>query len=594
MSQPSPAPKKSPTRACVREDLSAGCETKRPLKGNESEEWMLRVIQKAESLCQIRETLGDRPGLDLLVEKATAGSFNDRTRALVVLAKLRRISNRTIARLLHISRSTVDRYSGIYLQHGVKSLFPSHSSSCCAEKDNQIPQEVQIAMLSTPRVFGIDQPTWRMIDLDLFFATRKIYLSRDMLRSIAKSMKEEQRQWLLRVVNNDEPLCEINRRLGEVPGLDLLLEKAMNGCGTYRKRALTILGRLGGLSGRTVARLVRISRGATHRLWEKYQRGGAISLFRSYRQPRPLKAENDQIKQAVFSVLHSPPADFGVNRTTWKMADLVECLAKKGTPVSRDVIRQVVKSAGYKWRKAKTVLTSNDPKYREKLQNIQSILSTLGDGDRFFSIDEFGPFAVKMRGGKRLVRPNEFPSVPQFQKSKGSLIVTAALELSRNQVTHFFSEKKNTEEIEKLLYLLLEQYKGCRTLYLSWDAASWHGSKLLEATVKTVNSRSYRRENGTPRVIFAPLPANAQFLNVIESVFSGMARAIIHNSNYASLDKAKLAIDRYLTDRNEHFRLHPRKAGNRIWGKERVPPYVSIPAQPVVGSRIARLSPLDT
>ena len=68
----------------------------------------------------------------------------------------------------------------------------------------------------------------------------------------------------------------------------------------------------------------------------------------------------------------------------------------------------------------------------------------------------------------------------------------------------------------------------------------------------------------------APLPARAQFLNVIESVFSGMARAIIHNSNYQSTDEARAAIDRYFEDRNEHFRLNPSRAGNKIWGKERV------------------------
>ena len=42
-----------------------------------------------------------------------------------------------------------------------------------------------------------------------------------------------------------------------------------------------------------------------------------------------------------------------------------------------------------------------------------------------------------------LAGPGEVPSVPQFQKSKGSLIVTAALELSTNQVTHFYSKEKN-------------------------------------------------------------------------------------------------------------------------------------------------------
>ena len=47
--------------------------------------------------------------------------------------------------------------------------------------------------------------------------------------------------------------------------------------------------------------------------------------------------------------------------------------------------------------------------------------------------------------------------------------------------------------------------------------------------------------DGFPIVETAPLPAGAQFLNVIESVFSGMARAIIHNSNYASSEAAKEA-----------------------------------------------------
>ena len=69
----------------------------------------------------------------------------------------------------------------------------------------------------------------------------------------------------------------------------------------------------------------------------------------------------------------------------------------------------------------------------------------------------------------------------------------------------------------------------------------------------------------------APLPAGAQFLNVIESVFSGMAQAIIHNSDYPSLETARGAIDRYFADRNGHFLQHPKRAGNKIWGRERVP-----------------------
>ena len=86
-----------------------------------------------------------------------------------------------------------------------------------------------------------------------------------------------------------------------------------------------------------------------------------------------------------------------------------------------------------------------------------------------------------------------------------------------------------------------------------------------------VNSASYRRRNRGPRVELTPLPARAQFLNVIESVFSGLAKAVIHNSDYSSVEECKAAIDRHFEERNQHFKEHPKRAGNKIWGEERTP-----------------------
>jgi len=117
--------------------------------------------------------------------------------------------------------------------------------------------------------------------------------------------------------------------------------------------------------------------------------------------------------------------------------------------------------------------------------------------------------------------------------------------------------------------LLRQQYRGCRSIYLSWDAASWHISKKLVAHLKTANKEAVR--GGCPLVWTAPLPAGAQFLNVIESVFSGMSRPIIHNSDYTSLGAAKDAIDFYFRERNEHFSGHPKRAGHKMRGRERVP-----------------------
>jgi hypothetical protein len=235
------------------------------------------------------------------------------------------------------------------------------------------------------------------------------------------------------------------------------------------------------------------------------------------------------------------------------------------------VIRHIIRAAGYSWRKARKVLTSTDPQYQEKLAKIQSILSTLGPKECFFSVDEYGPFAVKMQGGRSLTPPGTVRVVPQRQKSKGSLIVTAALELSTNQVTHFYSDKKNSAEMIKLLEILVKQYGHMDKIYMSWDAASWHASKLFFKRVNLINSPAFRAKHNTPRVELAPLPSCAQFLNVIESVFSGMARAIIHNSDYETTADCMAAIDRYFAERNAFFRANPKKAGRIIWGKEITP-----------------------
>ena len=249
------------------------------------------------------------------------------------------------------------------------------------------------------------------------------------------------------------------------------------------------------------------------------------------------------------------------------MKDFKEVLRQRGKYACPDVIRAVTRAAGYRWRKARVVLTSNDPEYKIKLLHVQSKLSNLKSNELFFSIDEFGPFAIKMKGGLSLVPPGKQRIVPQWQKSKGCLILTAALELSTNQITHFYSKKKNTKEMIRMMDTIVEQYKDKKKLYLSWDAASWHISKELHEHITEHNlSASNRR---APIVETAPLPSGAQFLNVIESIFSGMARAIIHNSDYGSVDAARFAIDKYFLDRNSHFARHPKRAGKKIWGDER-------------------------
>jgi transposase len=385
--------------------------------------------------------------------------------------------------------------------------------------------------------------------------------------------REQDCEWMRMVlqgaVDRQQAKTAVEARLSD-PDLHLLLDYVLTKPLKLRSRALAVLAYSKGITPGPIATFLCVTRQTVRGYISEFKTGGVAHVLDLTRK-EVKKVDDPTYAGAVFKVLHTPPAAFGFNRTSWRMDDLHATLAREGVRIARVNIREIIRKAGYRFYKARKVLTSTDPDYRKKLEHITNILINLKPDEKFFSIDEFGPFAVKMQGGVALAKADHIRTVPQYQKSKGRLIVTAALELSTNQITHFYSEKKNTDEMIRMLDVLLDRYKGQRRIYFSWDAASWHGSKKFFKRVDEVNSALYQADNGTPEVELAPLPACAQFLNVIESIFSGMARAIIHNSDYQSVGDCKRAIDRYFTERNEHFRQHPQKAGKKIWGKERVP-----------------------
>ena len=453
-------------------------------------------------------------------------------------------------------------------QHGYGGGYGSVRRYC---RFVRVP-EIDLVVLPSGAIGSIERLTIvrmrRTYRLDLHVPKGPASISLRLQRDIRLERATEVANWIdkVRGGRTDQPLR------GAPDGVDRLLGSVHDPRSRQRNRAITVLAHEQGFPVRRISASLGLSRNTCRRYLRAYQEGGVEQLLAPMTRG-PRRAESEDLKGAVFRLLHEPPKDHGVNRTSWIMCDLRAVLARQGFSACQQVLRQIIHGAGWKWRKARVVLTSQDPAYREKLAAVQAILSKLAPDEAFFSIDEFGPFAVKMKKGLMLDPPGHHRVVPQWQKSKGCLIMTAALELSGNQVTHFYSDRKNTTEMIRMMDVLLDKYADRRTLYLSWDAASWHISKKLKKRIEEHNSNA---ETGCrPRVETAPLPAGAQFLNVIESVYSGMARAIIHNSDYPSADAVRAAIDRYFADRNQQFRDNPKRAGKRIWGKELVPPVFS-------------------
>jgi hypothetical protein len=224
---------------------------------------------------------------------------------------------------------------------------------------------------------------------------------------------------------------ELRQEIGDLPELAGLLQRIYDGRLSDRNRSIVVLAKHHGL-GRNVIPMPESSDlslmtegigkgqssrpyhrseltgigiicaflGISKKTYRKYLRifelGGTVELFaRQTKSSR--KFDDETVKEAVFSLLHEPPSNYGINRTSWIMADFRRILNEKDQPICPEVIRKITKVAGYRWRKARVVLTSSDPAYSEKLDRIRTILSSLHPDEAFFSIDEYGPFAIKMK-----------------------------------------------------------------------------------------------------------------------------------------------------------------------------------------------------
>lgn len=292
---------------------------------------------------------------------------------------------------------------------------------------------------------------------------------------------------------------------------------------------------------------------------------------------KPITAERAAgIKVKMDNLLHlvrQSPRLYGIDRASWCLTDLAYVFGREcGHVISPSTVSTYLKRSGVRYKRSREVIVSTDPLFPQKYAEIQRILETLGEKEKFFSIDEYGPCSVRPKGGRQLSVPGFQPVYQKVDKGKGWFICTCALELSSNQLTWFYSQHKDSAEMIRLVEVLTVQNRGQDKLYLSWDAASWHASKKLLDHLELVNEPDYRQAHGAPVIILAPLPARAPHLNVIESVFSGMSKSVIRNSDYASVVECKAAIDRYFMKRNVYYADYPKRAGNKIWGKERVKP----------------------
>ncbi|HAO80645.1 MAG TPA: IS630 family transposase [Verrucomicrobia subdivision 3 bacterium] len=285
----------------------------------------------------------------------------------------------------------------------------------------------------------------------------------------------------------------------------------------------------------------------------------------SNQQPKTGSAELQPVVKALIEILHHDPNTCGINRSSWTLKSLAQAFEKQyGQRPSTSRVGQLLKEAGFRWKKSRQVLTSPDPNYKEKVELLLKTLQSLKADEDLFFIDEMGPLAVRRHGGRCYTPKGETPTHPQNQRTKGSITLYGALSAKTNQVVWFYGKSKDSAGMIELVEILYNQQHDKSKIFLTWDAASWHRSEELVQWTDAFNTWNIFSGSG-PHIAFIPLPSNSQFLDVIEAVFSGMKGAVIHNSDYQSPAEMKAAISMHFRERNDFFRDNPKRVGKKMW-----------------------------
>jgi transposase len=372
-------------------------------------------------------------------------------------------------------------------------------------------------------------------------------------------------RWLTEMINGARSFERLEAELEDTSHLSELLNYLKNGRLRERKKAAVILGRKRGISNATIASALHCSRKTTRKYINVYREQGLLVLFGSNTPRSDIRNAHTEKTGHLLELLHQKPNAFGINRTSWTQHTLMQVYRERyDDTISRGTVARLIKEVGYKWKKMRRVLTSPDPDYGTKLNLLLRTLQLLSVSEMFFFIDEWGPIQVRKRGGKSYRSKNDVTTIPRKQNSKGTVALVGALSATTNQMTWVFEAAKDTRSMINLLEILHNQYEGRSTLYVTWDAVSWHNSIELIDWLDDFNEANRTAATG-PIIQLVPLPVSAQFLNVIEGVFSAMTRAVIHNSDYQSADEMKSAISRHFAERNAYFKEKPKRAGKKIW-----------------------------
>ncbi|MGH7240613.1 MAG: IS630 family transposase [Candidatus Saccharimonadales bacterium] len=303
----------------------------------------------------------------------------------------------------------------------------------------------------------------------------------------------------------------------------------------------------------TIARSVKTSRPTVYKCIKKALAGGVeVALKDYYHRPKP-PTITEEAKAWVMHLACTKPKDLGFAAELWTQSALAKYIRKAGSSEGHDclakankaTVHRILKSHSLKPHKIRYYLEKRDDMFEEKMSDILVVykeVNELLDNPEKLEASKIVTVSVDEKPGVQAIKNVAPDLLPNKQHSRisrdyeykrlGTVSILGALDLQTGRVFAQVHERHRSQEFIYLLKELDEYYPKDVIIRIILDNHSAHISK---ETLKYLQSKPNRFK-------YVHTPKHGSWLNIVEGLFSKMARTFLKHIRVESLDELKQRI----------------------------------------------------
>ena len=323
-------------------------------------------------------------------------------------------------------------------------------------------------------------------------------------------------------------------------------------------RASIILDYLDGYSDDRIASRNGINKNTVKNCLSKLREFGVETALNDLPRPGKPRTITDDDRSWILNLACTKPLDYGYPDELWSYTIMTDHIRKNRDSlrnVSRSTVFEILNEADIRPHKVRYYVEKRDEDFDRKMAvvlhvykevdmiNNGVIIPDLKDTITISFDEKPGIQAISLTSEELPPVPGKHPSVTRDYEYKrlGTLSLLAGIDLHTGSVTETVSRTHNSDDFILFLKKLDSSYPEEKKIRLILDNLKVHTSRKTKEYLLTVPNRFE----------FVFTPKHGSWLNIVEILFSKLARTMLREIRVKTVEELKNRIDQYFQEINK-------------------------------------------